>query len=67
MEMITKLSGLLKAITHTIRVIASVILKLSGCDKSMSHGMQDFLFAGSFKSFGCVSACGAFKCACKMF
>jgi hypothetical protein len=59
------LSGLAKAITYTIRVIASVILKLSGCDKSLSHGMPDFIFASSFKSFGCASACVAFKCACK--
>jgi len=31
----------------------------------MSQGLQDFLFASSFKSFGRVSASAAFKCACK--
>ena len=66
MELITKLSGLLKAITYTIRVIASVILKLSGCNRSLSHGMQDFHFVSSFKSFGVAVASAAFKCACKM-
>jgi hypothetical protein len=44
-----------KEITHTIGVIASVILKLSGCDRSFSHGLQDFLFASSFKIFGLSS------------
>ena len=36
------LSGLAKAITYTIRVIASVILKLSRCDKFMSQGCSTF-------------------------
>jgi hypothetical protein len=65
MDLITKLSGLLKAITYTIRVIASVILKLSECEKVKSHGLQDFLFASSFKRFGVAAASAAFKCACK--
>jgi len=49
----------------SVFIIASVLLKLSGCDRSLSHGTQDFLFASSFKSFGRASACAAFKCACK--
>jgi hypothetical protein len=59
-------SGLLKAITYTIRVIASVILNLTGCDKSLSHGLQDSPIASSFKSFGVAVAGEAFKCACKI-
>jgi hypothetical protein len=59
-------SGLQKAINFTVRVIASVILKLSGCNKSLCHGMQNLLFASSFKSFGVAVASAAFKCACKM-
>jgi hypothetical protein len=35
MELITKLSGLLKAITYTIRVSTSGRLKLSGLQKSI--------------------------------
>jgi hypothetical protein len=31
----------------------------------LSHGMQDFFFASSFKSFGVVVAGATFKCACK--
>jgi hypothetical protein len=42
-----------------------IILKLSGCDISLSHGMQDFIFASSFKSFGVAVATAAFKCACR--
>jgi len=48
---------------HAAHVIASVILKLSGCDKSLSHGMQDFIFTNTFKSFGVAVASVAFKCA----
>jgi hypothetical protein len=29
--------------TPTVRVITSVILKLSGCDRSLSHSTQDFI------------------------
>jgi hypothetical protein len=65
MELITKLSGLMKVITYTIRVIASVILKLSICNKSMSQDLQDFPFVSSFKSFGVMVASAAFKSACK--
>jgi hypothetical protein len=54
-----------KQLTHIVRVIASVILKLSRCYQSLSHGMQNFLFASSFKSFGVAVASEAFKCACK--
>jgi len=55
-----------KQLTHIVRVIASVILKLSGCSKFKSHGLQDFLVASSFKSFGSALDGVAFKCACKM-
>ena len=48
-----------KQLTHIVRVIASVILRLSGCDKSLRHVLQDFLFASSFRSFGSsFSQCG---------
>jgi hypothetical protein len=55
-----------KQLTHIVRVIASEILKLSRCERSLSHGMQDLVFASSFKSFGVAVASEAFKCACKM-
>ena len=48
------------------RVIASVILKLSRYNKFKSQGLQDLLFASSFKSFGSVSDSAAFKCTCKL-
>jgi len=44
MELITKLSGLLKAITHTIRVVCRLLLKFyivisPGADQNISPGV----------------------------
>jgi len=54
-----------KLITPTIRVIVSAFLVLVQSRIVNYLTVMVCLFASSFKSFGCVSARGAFKCACK--
>jgi hypothetical protein len=48
---IDDLSGLAKAITHTIRVIASVILKLSRCNKSIGQGCRIYPLQALLKAW----------------
>jgi hypothetical protein len=68
MELITRLSGLLKAITHTIRVMFRINFKtvriyenlIVQC--SVSPYMREVLF-GSFAAIGFSDECVSCKCA----